>query len=85
MYLRVSTDTQSLDNQRPEVMRLAQARGLAVTEVYEEKVSATKHRPAYEEMRTAAHRGRFHVLLIWSLDRLGRSMIENLGVVLELD
>lgn len=37
-------------------------------------------------MIEAAHRGAFEVLLVWSLDRLGRSMTGNLvEAVLELD
>jgi putative DNA-invertase from lambdoid prophage Rac len=53
--------------------------------VFEEKASAVKHRPEFEKMRLAAHEGRFDVLLVWSLDRLGRSMVGNLQTVLELD
>jgi len=32
-----------------------------------------------------AYRGDFEVVLVWSLDRLGRSMTGNLEAVLELD
>ncbi|HEY3358319.1 MAG TPA: recombinase family protein [Polyangia bacterium] len=85
LYIRVSSDGQSLDNQKPELHQLARVRGLAVTQVFEEKVSAVKHRPAYEAMMRAAHQGQFQALVIWALDRLGRSMIGNLTVVLELD
>src|SRR5258708_40224264 len=36
-------------------------------------------------MMVDAKRGRFRVLLIWSLDRFGRNMHRNIGDVLELD
>ncbi len=80
IYLRVSkTDgSQSLDNQRPEVEQLARARGLHVAHVYEEQQSAAKHRPEYEAMLKDAKRGKFGVLVVWALDRFGRSMVGNL-------
>jgi DNA invertase Pin-like site-specific DNA recombinase len=85
LYLRVSSDGQSLENQRPELLQLAKARGLDIAKVYEEKVSAAKARPAYEQMMLDAQRGKYKALLIWSLDRFGRSMSGNLAAVLELD
>lgn len=60
-------------------------RGLEVTIINEEKVSAAKARPELAKMLRDAHVGCFEVLLVWALDRLGRSMVGNLQVVLELD
>ena len=87
IYLRVSKSdgSQSTENQRPEVEMLARARGLDVAAVYEESASAAKHRPQYEQMIKDAKRGRFAVLVVWALDRFGRSMVGNLQDVLELD
>jgi putative DNA-invertase from lambdoid prophage Rac len=85
IYLRVSTDKQSNENQKPEVEQLARARGFEVVTVYEEQVSAVKKRPEYEQMLKDARRGKFDVLIVWALDRFGRSMVGNLGDVLELD
>lgn len=85
VYLRVSRGEQSLDNQRPDIKRLARTRKLRVVETFEESVSATRARPELKRMMEAAHRGAFEVLLVWSLDRLGRSMTGNLEAVLELD
>ena len=84
-YLRVSSADQSLENQRPDLSRIARSRGLDIVEVYEEKVSAAKKRPAYEGMMLAAHQGKFSTLVIWSLDRLGRSMQGNVDALLRLD
>lgn len=85
LYLRVSTSDQSLDNQRPDLLRIVRARELEVVEVFEEKISATKSRPEYERMLLAAHQGRFSTLVIWSLDRLGRSLTGNVEALLKLD
>jgi putative DNA-invertase from lambdoid prophage Rac len=85
LYLRVSTDRQSTENQRPEVEQVVHGRGYTVVRVYEEQQSAAKHRPMYEAMLKDARRGKFDVLITWALDRFGRSMVGNLQDVLELD
>jgi DNA invertase Pin-like site-specific DNA recombinase len=53
IYLRVSTDRQNTENQRPEVEQLAVARGFEIIQVYEETMSAAKSRPVFEG--TLAH------------------------------
>jgi DNA invertase Pin-like site-specific DNA recombinase len=87
IYLRVSKSdgSQSVENQRPEVEQLAKARGFEVVTTYEETMSAAKHRSTYDQMLKDARRGKFKVLLVWALDRFGRSMTGNLADVLELD
>lgn len=85
VYLRTSTDRQFTDNQRPAVVRLAEARGFEVVKVFEEQVSAVKHRPAWAALRDAAHRGEFGAVVIYALDRIGRSMVGNVQEVLALD
>lgn len=87
LYLRVSTTngTQDLENQRPDLVRLARARGFEIVEVYEERGSAVKHRREFERMKVAAHAAKFGAIIVWSLDRLGRSMVGNLRTVIEFD
>ncbi len=85
LYLRTSTTEQHTGNQRPELEQLAIARGWTLATVYEEQASAAKARPALQRLLTDAHRRAFDVLLVWSLDRLGRSMTGNVQTVLALD
>ena len=85
VYLRVSTDEQTIDNQRPELERVAEARGLVIVATYAEHASAARRRPAFDRMMTDARRGTFEVLLVWSLDRFGRSMAGNVNDALALD
>lgn len=85
VYLRVSTGGQSTAAQRPDVLRLVEARGLELVEVYEEQESAAKARPVFARMLDDARRGRFRVLVVWAIDRFGRSMARNVADVLELD
>jgi DNA invertase Pin-like site-specific DNA recombinase len=47
--------------------------------------SAVKHRPAFARMMGDAKRGAFDVLVVWAIDRFGRSMVGNLQDLLELD
>lgn len=85
LYLRVSRNSQETDNQRPDLVHLACSRGLDIVAIYEETVSAVKQRPSFDKMMLAAHRGEWDCLLVWSLDRFGRSMADNLNAVLDLD
>lgn len=85
LYLRVSTDQQSVENQRPELLQLAEARGFQVVEVVEEKLSAAKQRPGLDRVLRLAHEGKAGAVIVWALDRLGRSMVNNLQTVVELD
>ncbi len=85
LYLRTSTTEQHTNNQRPELEQLAKARDWILTSVYEEQASAAKARPALQRLLADAHRRTFDVLLVWSLDRLGRSMMGNVQTVLTLD
>jgi hypothetical protein len=68
-YLRVSTDTQSTDNQRPELVQMATGRGWSVARWYVDEAVSGRAAvcPAFDEMMADAKRGRFRVLLIWSL------------------
>ena len=82
VYLRVSTDKQTTENQEPAVRQLVEARGGAgaweAAAVYRETMSAAKDRPEFDRMMEDARLGRFRTLYVWSLDRFGRSMFVNL-------
>jgi putative DNA-invertase from lambdoid prophage Rac len=85
VYLRVSTNDQNPENQRADLMRLAKARGFKHLEIYEETASTAKRRPKFDAMRFAAHGGGFRAILVWAIDRFGRSMLGNIKDVLELN
>ena len=85
LYLRVSSGQQETENQRPDILQVVRTRGLEIVHIFDEKVSAAKDRPEFQKMMLQAHRGSFDCLVIWSLDRFGRSMVGNLQAVVELD
>lgn len=74
LWLRVSTDTQEVENQRQALIHEAQRRGWEIVRVYEAVASARRghHRRALEDMLADARAGRWDVLMTWALDRLTR-------------
>ncbi len=89
LYLRVSTDGQTVENQQLALEAVCEQRGWHVAQVYSDSgVSGAKgrnQRPGLDAMLKDASRGRFDVVLAWALDRLGRSLIDLLDTLGELD
>ena len=84
IYARVSTVDQNYEGQLEELRALADRSGWEVVEVYSEKVSGTKEtedRPELKRMMRDARWRKFEKVVVWSVDRLGRSM-KNLVLVL---
>jgi len=78
LYLRVSTDQQTTDNQERELRQVAERAGWNIVEVYKDHgISGAKdrtQRPAFDRMCSDAARRQFDVIASWSIDRLGRSL-----------
>lgn len=78
IYARVSTSQgQSVEMQLRDLEELAARRGFAIIAKYcDEGVSGAKDsRPALDRMLADAQAGKFSVVLVWKLDRLGRSLV----------
>jgi DNA invertase Pin-like site-specific DNA recombinase len=77
LYLRVSTDSQSTDNQRRALTEVADRRGWRIVNTFEDAgISGTKgrdRRPGFDAMLKDANRRRFDVVMVWAIDRMGRS------------
>ena len=75
IYVRVSTDGQTTENQRLALVQVAEKSGWEIVGVYEDHaVSGAKGRPAYDRLCKDATRREFDVVMAWSVDRLGRSL-----------
>lgn len=85
-YLRVSRSDQSSTLQADETHELVHRRGwtLARTFVDDGLSGATDKRPAFRELRDAARRRDFDVLVVYRSDRLFRSLRELLATLDEL-
>ncbi len=89
LYVRVSTDGQTVENQIRELTQIAQRRGWGIVDTYQDQgISGAKgrrYRPALDQMLKDAQRGEFDVVMTWAIDRLGRSLIDLLGTVQHLE
>src|SRR5215467_594534 len=78
IYTRVSTDGQSVENQRRELLAVAERRGWEVVQEYSDHgisgAGGRDKRPSFDRMLKAATRREFDMIAAWSVDRLGRSL-----------
>ena len=88
LYLRVSTDRQTTENQQNELLDVVRHRGWEVVATYDDNgISGSKsreYRKQFDAMLKDATRGKFDVVLAWSVDRLGRSLKDLVAFLDEL-
>jgi DNA invertase Pin-like site-specific DNA recombinase len=88
LYLRVSTNEQTVENQRRVLEAWAGAHGHEIADVYADAgVSGAKgrdRRPEFDRMLKDAVRRKFDLLAAWSVDRLGRSLPDLVNALKEL-
>ena len=82
----MSTATHT-ENQRLVLERVADHRGWTIVQTYEDAgISEVRDQgPAIDAMLKDAVRRRFDILLVWSIDRLGRSVLHVANALAELD
>lgn len=89
LYVRVSTEDQTTENQRRDLEGLAALRGWGIVGTYEDAgISGAKgreQRPGLASLLADAKKRRFDIALFWSVDRLGRSTMEVTRNMGELD
>jgi DNA invertase Pin-like site-specific DNA recombinase len=79
-YARVSTDDQKLDLQRDALIKA----GVQPNHIYEDRLSgARSDRPGLDAVLKAARDG--DTLVVWRLDRLGRTMVDLIKLVTDLE
>lgn len=84
-YTRVSTADQDTAMQMADIRRLAELRGWEVVVTVDEKASGAKLRPARQKLIAEAKAGACDAIVVWKLDRWGRSMIDVFTTISELD
>ena len=88
IYIRVSTDGQTVENQRLELEQVAKMAGWEIVGTYDDDgISGAKsrdHRDAFDRLCKDATRRQFDVVMSWSVDRLGRSLQDLIGFLSEL-
>jgi len=85
IYIRVSTSKQDTDNQRRELEAVAKRSGWQGVKVFEDAgISGAKgrdQRPGLDAMMKAVNAREFDIVASWSVDRLGRSLTDLLGIL----
>ena len=89
IYVRVSTDKQTVENKVQALRQIAERRGWQVVGQYSDAaISGSKGRdgrPGLDQMLKDASRRKFDVIMAWAIDRLGRSLIDLLGTIQTLE
>jgi len=88
IYLRVSTSKQDTEDQLRELSAVADRSGWEIWKVYEDAgISGAKgrdKRPGLDAMLRAVNAREFDMVAAWSVDRLGRSLTDLLGILQSL-
>ena len=86
LYMRVSTIDQHPETQLHDLRGLAAQRGFQIVQEYTDKISGAKaRRPGLDQLLADARRRKFDVVLVWSFDRIARSVRHFLEVLDELN
>jgi DNA invertase Pin-like site-specific DNA recombinase len=88
IYARVSTDTQSTENQIAALTTVGRRLGWTMSETYvDHGISGSKgrdQRPAFDRLLKGVARREFNLVAAWSVCRLGRSIQDLIGFLGEL-
>jgi DNA invertase Pin-like site-specific DNA recombinase len=89
LYLRVSTDEQTTENQRLMLTEAIERRGWRIVDTFEDNgVSGAKgrdKRPQFDRLLKAVTRRKIDIVAAWSVDRLGRSLQHLVSFLGEMD
>jgi len=89
LYTRVSQDSQTTENQRRELIAVAERLGWqVVAEFTDHGISGSKgreKRPGYDALMKAVARREIDMVASWAVDRLGRSLQHLVGFLTEIN
>src|SRR5438270_8787953 len=80
-YIRVSTDRQTTEHQRFEILKFASEKRLQVDQWVEETISATKHLADRQLGQLLDRLSPDDTLIVTELSRLGRSLLEVMSIL----
>jgi len=87
IYVRVSTASQTTENQLIELTEVCERNKWHIINIYNETISGTKsvdERAELNRMLQDASRKKFSKVVVWSVDRVGRSMKHLVTVLSQL-
>jgi len=78
IYLRVSTADQTVENQRQDLLRVAEQRGWVLVDTFVDHgisgIKGREQRPEFDRLCKDAAAGKLDLIAAWSIDRIGRSI-----------
>ena len=78
MRVSKSDETQTPENQKEPLRKMAESMGLKVVGEYTDMASGgNSNRPQFQKMLKGAKERKFEIILVWSLDRFSREGISN--------
>jgi len=80
-YIRVSTDKQTTENQRFEILKFADEKKLSIDRWIEETVSSTKKLSVRKLGALIERMHQDDILIVAELSRLGRSLLEVMSIL----
>jgi len=83
IYARVSTDKQTIDNQLNQLRNYVKLRSWDLVDEYLDDgfTGRNTNRPELQRLMKDVKRGRIKAVLVWKLDRIGRSTQDNLQIL----
>ena len=88
LYLRVSKNEQTIENQRIELERVAAAKGWKVIAIFKDEgmsgAFGREVRAQYDAMLKQGVQAKFDVVLAWDVSRLSRSLVDLVTTLDEL-
>lgn len=83
IYVRVSTDEQTTASQEHELRAYCERRGWRESQIYYDQISGAKFvRPGLDALLIAVRAGKIERVIVFKLDRLGRSL-PHLALILD--
>jgi DNA invertase Pin-like site-specific DNA recombinase len=85
IYARVSTTDQKNELQIHELTEYVERRGWSLAGIYQDQMSGAKaQRPGLDALMADARLHKFSVVMVWKLDRFGRSLMNCVAGIQEL-
>jgi DNA invertase Pin-like site-specific DNA recombinase len=85
IYARVSTTDQTNTIQVRELKEYVERRGWQIAGIYQDQMSGAKaSRPGLDQLMADARLRKFDAVLVWKLDRFGRSLVHCVSGIQEL-
>ncbi len=85
IYARVSTSDQTNAIQVRELTEYVERRGWELASVYQDQMSGAKaSRPGLDQLIADARKRKFDIVVVWKLDRFGRSLVHCVSGIQEL-